>query len=264
VSWATARVWAGCWLACMVLLVAACGTPPTRDDLQTSSDLTETQRRAQIRLQLAIGYYEQGQMTTALDEVKQALQIDPSLADAYTVRALIYMELMETKLADENFQQSLKFAPNNPDTANNYGWFLCQNGQPAQAIPWFEKALANRNYVSPSKALNNAGACSMKQKNLPAAESYLTRAFQMDPSNLDVNLSLAKYWLLRNEMPRAQFFARRVIAGDRLSADALWTAIKIERRAGDRTAETGLANQLRRRHPNSPEYAAFVRGAYDE
>lgn len=259
-----ARALAALWMTCMVLMLAACGTAPPKDDLPTSSDLTETQRRAQIRLQLAIGYYEQGQMSTALDEVKQSLQIDPSLADAYTVRALIYMELMENRLADENFQQSLKLAPNNPDTANNYGWFLCQSGQPAQSIQWFEKALSNRSYSSPSKALNNAGVCSLKQKKLPEAEQYLTRAFQMDPSNPDVNLSLAKYWMARGETPRAQFYARRVIAADRLTADALWTAIKIEHRAGDRLAEAGLANQLRRRFPHSPEFAAYTRGAFDE
>jgi type IV pilus assembly protein PilF len=259
-----ARALAVLWMASFVLLLAACGTPPSKEDLPTSSDITENQRRAQIRLQLAIGYYEQGQMTTSLDEVKQALQIDPNLADAYTVRALIYMELMENRLAEENFQQSLKLAPNNPDTANNYGWFLCQIGQAPQSIQWFEKALSNRNYSSPSRALNNAGMCSLKQKNMAEAEKYLSRAFQIDPSNPDINLSLAKMWLARNEVPRAQFYARRVIASERLSADALWTAIRVEHKSGDRLAEAGLANQLRRRYPNSPEFAAYTRGAFDE
>jgi type IV pilus assembly protein PilF len=245
-------------------LLSACTSPPTKDDLPTSSDVTETQRRAQIRLQLAIGYYEQGQMTTALDEAKQALQIDPTFADAYTVRALVYMEILENKLAEENFQQSLKLAPNNPDTANNYGWFLCQNGRPAEAIAWFERALSNRQYSSPSRALNNAGMCSLRMKNLPQAESYLTRALQLDPSNPDINLSLTKYWLARGDQARAQYYARRGVTADRLTADSLWTAIKAEHLAGDRAAEAGLANQLRKRFPNSPEYAAYQRGAYNE
>ncbi|MDB5796640.1 MAG: pilF [Paucimonas sp.] len=252
--------------AMLLVLLAACASTPgtSKDDIQTSSDITEVQRRAQIRLQLAVGYFEQGQMSTALDEVKQALQIDPSLADAYSVRALIYMEMTENKLADDNFQQAMKLAPNNPDLANNYGWFLCQTGRADKAIPYFERALANRQYSSPAKALNNAGMCSLKLKNLVEADRYLSRAFQFDPANPDVNLSLAKLNLARGDNERAQFYARRVLASERLTADALWTAIKVERRGGDRQAEAGLANQLRRRFPNSPEYAAFVRGAFDE
>jgi type IV pilus assembly protein PilF len=41
-------------------------------------------------------------------------------------------------------------------------------------------------------------------------------------------------------------------------------AIRVERKLGDRDAESSLANQLRRRFPDSREYAALTRGAYDE
>lgn len=252
-------------LIAMVAVLAACATgPETKADLPTQSDQTELQRRAQIRLQLAIGYFGQGQMSTALDEVKQALQIDPNLADAYSVRALIYMEMMENGLAEENFRQAMKLSPDNPDLANNFGWFLCQTGRADQSIAYFERALSNRQYSSPSRALNNAGMCSLRQKRTADAERYLARAFQMDPANPDVNLSLSKLYLSMDDPKRAQFYVRRVIAADRLTADSLWTAIRIERRNGDKMAEVGLANQLRRRFPNSPEYAAFVRGAFDE
>jgi type IV pilus assembly protein PilF len=44
----------------------------------------------------------------------------------------------------------------------------------------------------------------------------------------------------------------------------LWTAIKVERKLGDKLVETALVTQLRRRYPDSPEYAAYVRGAFDE
>ncbi|MDQ2987567.1 MAG: type IV pilus biogenesis/stability protein PilW, partial [Pseudomonadota bacterium] len=69
------------------LLTACAGTGSSQnaqaDDLRNSSDQSDLQRRAQIRLQLAVGYYGQGQMATALDEIKQALQIDPNFADAH-------------------------------------------------------------------------------------------------------------------------------------------------------------------------------------
>jgi type IV pilus assembly protein PilF len=253
--------------ACLMLLalVAACATnKPAPGDLQTSSDQTDIQRRAQIRLQLAVGYFEQGQMATALDEVKQALQIDPNLADGYSVRALVYMEMGETRLAEENFQRALKIAPNNPDFSNNYGWFLCHNGQEKQSIGYFDAALQNKSYLSPAKALNNAGLCSMRMKDNASAERYLLQAFRLQPNNPDTNLNLAKLAYSRNDLVQSQFYISRVARGEAPTPDVLWTAIKVERKRGDLASETRYASQLRRRYPNSPEYAAFLRGAFNE
>jgi len=45
--------------------------------------------------------------------------------------------------------------------------------------------------------------------------------------------------------------------------ESLWLALRIERRLGDRTAETSLATQLRRRYPNSAEYRDLVQGKFE-
>lgn len=235
-----------------------------RAELRTSSDQTEDQKRAQIRLQLAMGYYGQRQLEVALDEIKQALAADPSSSDAYNLRGLIYMDMGETRLAEDNLLRALKLAPRNPDLANNYGWFLCQNGREKEAISHFEAALANKSYQSPAKALNNAGVCSLKLKDEAAAERYFKQAFQYEPSNPSVNANLAKIYYNQRNDERAQFYINRATRSDMLTAEILWTAIKIERRQGQRNAEAGLVTQLRRRYPDSPEYAAYLRGAFDE
>lgn len=258
------------WLIVVVasaVLLAACGTNPvagSQGDLPTSSDQTDNQKRAQIRLQLAVGYYEQRQMPVALDEIKQALAADPDFADAYSMRGLIYMDMGETQLAEDNFVQALKLAPNNPDFNNNYGWFLCQNGKEKQSISHFETAFRNRAYQSPVKALNNAGLCSLKLKDRAAAEKYFSQAFQHDPGNPATNANLAKIYFEQRDLGRARFYIGRAMKADMMTADVLWLAIRIEHKLGDRTAESSLTTQLRRRHPNSAEYAAYQRGAFDE
>jgi type IV pilus assembly protein PilF len=249
------------------LTLAGCASNPGGGgggELTTASDQTENQKRAEVRLQLAIGYYTQNQLSTALDEIKQALAIDPNLADAYSVRGLVYMEMGETRLAEDNFQRALKLAPNNPDLSNNFGWFLCQNGREKESIRYFEAAIANRSYKSPAKALNNAGSCSLKMRDMVEAERYLTQAFQYEPGNLDTNTNLAKLYYARGDYQRARFYIARVTKSDRLTANVLWTAIKIDRKVGDRVSETSMATQLRRRYPNSPEFASYLRGAFDD
>lgn len=250
-----------------LLALAGCAvnrSGESSEELPTSSDQTEIQKRAHIRLQLAIGYYEQRQMQVALDEIKQALMADPNFSDAYNVRALIYMDMGETHLAEENFLHAIKLAPNNPDLGNNYGWFLCQNGRARQSLTYFEAALKNRTYRSPAKALNNAGTCSLKLKDSVAAERYFLQAFQEEPGNAAANANLAKIYYDRRDYERARFYIGRVIKTDVMNADVLWLAIKIEHKLGDRAAESSLVTQLRRRHPNSPEYAFYQRGAFDE
>jgi type IV pilus assembly protein PilF len=248
-------------LACVLL--AACATQGTRE-LATLSDQTAAQRRAEIRLQLAVGYFGQRQLDVALDEIKQALIANPDYADAYSMRALIYMEMGEAKLADENFQRALKLAPGNPDISNNYGWFLCQNGRPADSLPYFESALKSRNYSSPLKALNNAGLCQQKLGNPTQAERHFLQAFQLGPQDPATGLNLARLYFQRGDLQRARFYATRLAKADGVSADALWLAIRIEHKLGDRAAEAALAAQLRRLYPASPAYAAYQRGAFDE
>lgn len=224
----------------------------------------QAQRAAGIRLQLAVGYYEQRQLSVALEEIRQALQSDPDFADAYSMRGLIYMDMGEARLAEESFQQALRLSPNNPDFNNNYGWFLCQNGRPAQSIAYFENALKVRSYQSPAKALNNAGACSLKLNDKASAEKYFTQAFQYDPGNVATNASLAKLFFDRRDYDRARFYVGRVVKADAADADLLWLGIKAEHKLGNQAAVQSLATQLRRRYPASAEYAAYQRGAFDE
>jgi type IV pilus assembly protein PilF len=249
-------------------LLAACAGPggDSPHELKTASDQTVAEKRAQIRLQLAVNYYQDRKYEIALDEIKQAIAAAPEFADAYGVRALIYTALGENQLADENYRHALRLAPRNPDLANNYGLFLCDaGGKPDQAIGFFEAALKNPQYRSPAKALTNAGNCSLKLKNMDAAERYLLDALRYDPELPAIQAGLARVYFERRDYTRAGFFINRLTEAAKLEslpADVLWLAIRVKHKLGDRTTEATLAAQLRKRFPGSPEYAAFERGAF--
>jgi type IV pilus assembly protein PilF len=244
-------------------LLAGCSTTGS-GDFAAPAEQSEAQKRARIRLQLAMEYYEQRQLPVALEEIRKALQADAEFSDAYSVRALIYMDLGESKLAQENFLQAIRLAPDNPDLSNNYGWFLCQNERAAQGIPYFEKALKNRAYQSPAKALVNAGMCSLKLRDFDAANRYFLRSFELDPSSPATNFHLAQLLYRRGDAGKAGFYIDRILKNDASNADVLWLGVKIKHKLGDKLGEMSLAAQLRRRYPDSNEYSAYQRGAYDE
>lgn len=230
----------------------------------TTASQVDQGKRNDIGMQLAIGYYQQGQFKIALDEIKKILQTDPNVVDAYSVRALIFMATGEKQAAEDNFLHALKLAPNNSDIANNYGWFLCQNGRERQSISYFEKAIKDPSYLNPAKTLNMAGVCSLKLKDVVAAERYFNQGFREDPGNPSINANLAKILFDRGEYEKAQFYINRVLKAEVFAADVLWLGIKIENKLGDEATVASLGTQLRRRFPDSIEYAQYQRGAFNE
>lgn len=262
-------------LCVLAVALAGCAGTPTSGgglsgsttELKTASDLTSTDKRAGIRLQLAIGYYQSGNYEVALDEIKKALMADPALSDAFSVRALIYTAMGEMALAEENYQRAMRLAPGNADLSNNYGSFLCQTGRYTAAMAQFEVALNNPKYTSPVKAMANAGACALKMKQYDVADRYFTNALRLDPDFPPLHAGLARVAYQRRDYTRAGFYLNMLKAQtkpDAMSADILWLAIRIERKLGEQDSAASLATQLRRRHPGSPEFAAFQRGAFDE
>lgn len=250
--------------------LAGCATgegPSGREDLKTMSDQTSAQKRAEIRMQLAAGYFEQANYPVALDEVKKAIASDPQNPNGYSLRAIIYMRMHEKELANDNFLMALKLAPNDPDLNNNYGSFLCQNGRVKESFKHFDAALANVNYQSPAGAMNNAGSCALKIKDYDTAERYLLQALKLAPDVPETNVGLARVYYARRDYPRASFFIQqlhKVAKLDSLPADVLWLSIKVQHKMGDQGMEQGFVTQLRRHHAESPEYAAYQRGAFDE
>ena len=68
----------------------------------------------------------------------------------------------------------------------------------------------------------------------------------------------------RGELVRAQFYIRRLNNSEYANAETLWLGIRVEQRLGDRVAMGQLADQLRKRFPQSRELAAYDKGIFDE
>jgi type IV pilus assembly protein PilF len=253
----------------MFVVLTACSTtyeapqlssPSTNDNpVQSSSS-----DRAKIRLQLAVSYFQQDQLATALKELNNAISMDPDLVDAYAVRALVYMQMRDDGKAEQDFLKVTNMAPNNPDNINNYGWFLCMNGREAQGMAMFDRVIKDRTYTQHVKALNNAGLCSLKMKNDAMAENYFADSLRLDASNPTTNLNLARLSYKKQDWTHAQFYINRLIKAEAFTPEILWLAIQINHKLNDQIAQANLAVQLKQRFPDSHENELLHRGAYNE
>lgn len=251
-----------------VLMILGCGASmPTAErgaEPVTEFDEPDARKRARIRLELAAGYFEQGQTAVALDEVKQSLAADPGYGPAYVLRGLIFMRLNDNRLAEESFRRALQLNPRDPDALHNYGWYLCQQGKLPDAIDHFSRALQSPLYGGQAKTLMAKGVCQIRAGQLSDAESNLARSYELDPSNPIVAFNLASLLMKRGELSRAQFIARRLNNSEQANAETLWLGIRVEHRLRNDEVVQQLASQLSKRYPQSKEWAAHRRGAFDE
>jgi len=230
----------------------------------TPSDEPEVRRRARIRLELAVSYLGLGQTKVALDEVKQSLAIDASYPDAYNVRGLVFMQLNDLAQADDSFQRALALRPGDPDILHNRAWLLCQLKKYAEADQIFTSVLANSTYRERSKTLMAQGLCQARAGNPVAAEKTLLTAYELDAGNPVIGYNIGVLKFQRGEYKSAQFYIRRINNSDLANAESLWLGIKIEKALNDSVAMRQLADQLRRRFPDSRQFADFERGAFNE
>jgi type IV pilus assembly protein PilF len=236
----------------------------TGNQVAAESDEANRKRRARLRLELAAGYFQQGQTNVALEEIQQALAIEPNNADAYNLRGLVYMRLENPGLAEDSFRRAVAIDPRDADARHNYGWLLCQQKRYGDAVQQFTGALAVPGYTDRAKTLMTQGVCQLQAGQRAEAERTLLQAYELDAGNPVVGFNLASLLAQREEWSRAQFYIRRVNNSPSASAETLWLGIKIERRLNNREAVAQLGGQLQRRFPQSKEAIAFERGNFND
>ena len=260
-----------CLFALTALLVVGCagvaGSGSQGDgktDVLTASDEPEARRRARNRLELAVAYFEEGKTTVALDELKQALVVDPSYAEAYNLRGLVYMRLNDLRLAEDSFRRAVALNPRDAGAMQNYGWLLCQSARYSEATDAFNQALSVPLYGDRAKTYLTMGLCQSRAGRAEEAERSLTRSYELDAGNPITGFNLASLLFARGELVRAQFYIRRLNNSELANAESLWLGIRVEQRLDNSVAVRQLAEQLRKRFPQARELGLYDRGVFDE
>jgi type IV pilus assembly protein PilF len=252
----------------LLTLAAGCAHPPgstpsAAPSTGTPQVETEASSRAKAFTDLAGAYFSRGQMKIALDEVRKAVQADNRYGPAYNVLGLIYMELAEDKLAEENFHKSIELNRADSEAHNNYGWFLCTRGRHDEGIAQFTEALRNPLYAQPEQAMTNAGLCSEKKGDMKQAEAYFNKALKLQPDAPLATLKLASLNYRQGKFNEAQRLLGRFHDAGAPTSESLWLGVLLERQQGDKEQAAAYALQLRKRFPDSEEAQKLTRGQYE-
>lgn len=209
-------------------------------------DQESRQRRqnSDILMELGRRYYERGEYELALERLNSALAVDPRSANAHSMLAILYETINMPERAGEHYRRSVQYAPESGDVLNNYGNWLCRQGQFSEAERHFQRALADPFYRSPDDAAANAGNCALAAGDIAGAEGYFARVLQSQPTYVPALLGMADVAFQKQEYMRARAFMQRAEALGPLGDNALRTAVRIEEQLGDARSAEAYRAQL--------------------
>lgn len=255
-------------IAFALVMLAACASNNANNNARPAADppprllppqpQVTAQDRAKLHTDLGAGYYERGQLDVAIDELNNAVKIDPNYAPAYNIYGLVYAVLGDDRKAEQNFARALELAPNDSDTHHNWGWYLCQHKREKEALVQFDIAVANPLYKTPEIALINAGRCAQAIGEVKNAEVYFRRALVAQPGNVLASYGLATLSYKEAQYDQARVWMRAVMQASNPPPDAIYLGVCVERKLGDRQSELSYISQLRNRYPNAPETKAVL------
>ncbi|MDR0588187.1 MAG: type IV pilus biogenesis/stability protein PilW [Burkholderiales bacterium] len=236
------------------LALAACVTTP-----RNSQSVPASRESAVAHTNLAMGYYELGQLGTAIDELNLAKEADATYPNIYNGFGLVYSYTDENEKARANFERALQLDPTNSEFRFNWGWFLCTSGRAAASLPEFDRVIADPLYKTPEIALTNAGRCAYVSGNIEAAKTYLNRALVVKPGYPEASFTLADIAYRQGAYQEARARMRPVAQSATPAVDHLFLGVCIERRLNDKSSEQAYISRLRSLYPNSEQTKLAIR-----
>ncbi|MDD2892662.1 MAG: type IV pilus biogenesis/stability protein PilW [Halothiobacillaceae bacterium] len=213
----------------------------------------DPKRAAEINAQLGLNYLQRGEKFVAAEKLTRALKDDPNSALVQHGNAILQDSLGQSALAQEHFRRALEIAPNDPEVLNNYGAFLCRQGQFSEGISTLERALSNPLYRTPGFAWANIGQCQRQNNQLSEAEASLRQALRLDPRQSYAWLQLASLQLEQHKPVDANVSLQRYHALEAQNPTSLLLGAKIEKALGHREAQAHYELLLRGKFPDSVE-----------
>lgn len=245
------------FFACIA--IAALGACTTSTPPQPGAEKASPKLAARYNTELATDYMNKGRMDLARSKLANALKQAPHSAIVHNALALYYQRLGQYDQAKRQYQISLRYHPDNPDTLNNYGTFLCSQGKARESLQYFSKAAANLNYSTPDSALANAGNCALKIPDRKLAEKYFKRTLAINPNQTQALWQLGLMAFEQGNYSDANTYLSRLVATmPKPPAQVLWTMIETVWAMGQRDAAKRYGRELLKLYPDSPEANKFI------
>lgn len=218
----------------LIIALAGCVTVTQTAGNATQSDPTEM---AEARIALGLGYLENGSMIKARENLEKALQHAPDYYRSQLSMAHYYEAVGENDSARKMYRTALSKHPKNGNVLNNFGTFLCKQGEYDTADQYFRRAVEQPYYYLISASYENAGLCALKAGKTDNAREYFKRAIDHDPNRLLSILQLTKMEIEAGDYTPARLRLMDLNQRYGYQKASLKLLIELEKRAGNSALE---------------------------
>jgi len=215
-------------------------------------------KASNVNADLGIRYLQAGRLQLANEKLQKALNQDPNSLAANHYYAILQQRLGDTNKARQYFSKAVNISPKDPEVRNNYGSFLCDNGQAQAAIQQFSSAINDPLYKTPEFAYTNAGICLRKTGNHAKAEEYFRNALRKKSAFPSALLEMAGLYSDRKQYPRAQAFMSRYESVGKSTPKALELCSIINQKMNDIAKSESCKSALLRLFPESKEAKSII------
>lgn len=212
---------------------------------------------ARTRIALALQYLKTGNNSQAKYNLERAADFAPELPEVHYSLAYYYQQVDEPELADKAYQQALRIDPNDPNTLNNYGVFLCGIGEYDRAAEELLKAISIPSYIRVAESYENLALCAIEFDDFENAEKYLKSALSHSSQRPSSLISLAGLYYAKSDLHKAQEVVEKYEATGRVTPRALMLSYLIQQRMGHIEKAQTTAGIILQTYPGSTEAKAI-------
>ncbi|MDR9829579.1 type IV pilus biogenesis/stability protein PilW [Vibrio sp. FNV 38] len=225
----------------LMIILSGCVTVTDNPKADIKSDPIE---KSESRIVLGLGYLEQSNMLKARENFERALKHSPNYYRAQISMAHYLEKVGETAKAENLYRTSVRQHPKNGNVLNNYGTFLCKQGEYTKADEYFNRAIKQPYYYLVSASYENAALCSLKARKNRKAMNYFQRALDHEPNRPRALLQLARLEIDFGNYVEARFRLTHFHQFYGLQVPSLELLVELEDQVGNVAEKENYQKQL--------------------
>ncbi|MCU4676990.1 type IV pilus biogenesis/stability protein PilW [Catenovulum sp. 2E275] len=252
--------------ACLLLSITVSGCVQHKTYVGTDKPVVEKEldpvNAAKNRIALGLTYLQKGNTQQAKFNLEKALEFAPDLAEANYSMAYYYQTVNDFDKARAYYEKVIDLDDKNGDAYNNYGVFLCQQGEVEKAKQLFLAAIEIDSYLRVAQTYENLGLCLYNtgiEDYQTQAKPYFARALGYDPKLVKSVAYLTQIAIDEHNLADAKRFLQRL---DKLvqghNASILWLSYQLAQASGQSAQAQHYAQMLIGEFPESSEVQLYL------
>lgn len=239
----TVLKWRSVWFGMIILLLQACQQSSNAQD-EVNVKKKHRNDAAGYNVQLGLGYLKQGNIPRSKRKLLLALEQAPNSPEANAAMGYFMEKTADVDNARVYYKKAMASAPGRGTQLNNYGAFLCRQGDYAEAEQYFLKAVNDLQYEHTAGAYENAGLCAMAIPDDTKAEHFFMKALAQDPSSEQSLSELVKLEMKHDRSPNALTYLQKYPELVLQSQDLLALAVQAAHQSGQLALEANYKRSL--------------------